>query len=148
MNGLVIDGILIVWLLIEPVSDTGDSLSNVGAWWLVSEVRCLTTLVKVWSVEEVPGGLVTSSLILDCISKDGTLDKWVILLLICQFWIAGFEDAQNLFDISHCLRTLLLEDLLSNSCDDGVSIETPGVGAGNKCRHHSRFEVCGIHNDI
>ena len=45
------------------------------------KVRNFTSLVEIRLVDEVPWGLVGSSLIFDIISEGYTLDEWVLVLL-------------------------------------------------------------------
>jgi hypothetical protein len=138
---LVVGGI-VVWL-VDPVSDAVDGLDDGVVIDLeVWEVGDITTLIEEGGVNEMPSGLVWTTLIFNIISECDAFNKWMVAFFDSPFWVRSLKDRE---DVLYLSDGGLIKKLVGNSGDEEMSISPPGAGLTKKCECYDlSFHLKGI----
>jgi len=116
--------VFVIAFLVEPVFDASDGFSDVMGISCEIIVANVLIVVQIRLVNKMPGGLPSTSVILDVVSKSDTLSE---SMLIFSNWISVFlKDRENGFNLGNDFRVSLFEDILSNSGGHKMSWSTPG----------------------
>jgi hypothetical protein len=111
----LIDGVLLVAIgSLQPVSDTWNGSSDVHA--VEFEVRVVVnrfSIIDVWVVDEVPVFLILTTRHSECISKSGTFNKGIALLILGVFLVGGrMEEGVGALE---CSGVVLSQEIVSHT---------------------------------
>jgi len=119
--------LIVAFLLIEPVADAVDGLSDVVCILGEVEVFKGTTLVKVWLVNKMPTCLPSSSMPFDVISERSAFHHWVVTFILDNVSIILFKDSESIVHFPECVWICLIKDVVSDSSNEQMSLATPGL---------------------